>query len=220
MNIVEKKKYIFNCKKCGNVYSLILSNTEYTKSKYKKNCSLKCANSRIQTNEINKKRSNTLFNKAECIKEIRYCKECGTSFETRIKRNQIFCNHKCSSTYNSREYVKRTNLKKDEYEIYRKECKFKFNIYEYPNYFDLILIEKFGWYAAFNRGNNLNGISRDHKISVLYGWNNNIDASIISHPANCELIRHKKNQRKNRKCSITLDELKKEITKWISARVV
>lgn len=106
---------------------------------------------------------------------------------------------------------------KGEYRLYKEKCKFNFNIFDYPKHFDLSLIEKYGWYSAKNKGNNLNGISRDHKISVYSGWINNINSNIISHPANCELVRHNKNQRKNIKCSITLKQLEESINKWVSA---
>ena len=110
---------------------------------------------------------------------------------------------------------------KGEFRVYKEKCKFTFKIFDYPDLFNLPLIEKYGMYSASNSLNpNLNGISRDHKISVKYGFTHNIDTEIISHPLNCELIRHTKNQRKNRKCSITLNELKLDIKKWNCARVV
>ena len=171
MNIVEKKEYHLNCKKCKEPYTIIVSDKEFKRNKFKKHCSYNCANSRIQTEEINLKRSKTLSNKYLDNKEIRKCKECGDEFETRKKRNKLFCNQSCSSLYNNRvrNIERKNNL--TEYELYREKCKFNFNIYEYPDYFNLDLIDKYGWYKASNRGNNLNGISRDHKISIV--WLNN-----------------------------------------------
>ena len=93
-------------------------------------------------------------------------------------------------------------------------CSFKFNIYEYPERFDLDLIKKYGWYKVKNRGDNPNGVNRDHMYSKIEGFRNKIDPSLISHPANCVLILHKENLNKNRKCSITLEELKERIKKW------
>ena len=80
--------------------------------------------------------------------------------------------------------------------MYRWKVGFKFNVYDYPTYFDLSLIEKFGWYSASNRCGNLNGISRDHLYSVYDDFINRIDFSIISHPANCKLVLHRDNQKK------------------------
>ena len=93
------------------------------------------------------------------------------------------------------------------YHTYITECKFKFNVYKYPDYFDLSLIKQFGWYTPPNRGGNTLGVSRDHLISTNYGFINNIDPKIMSHPANCKIITQSDNSRKHKKCSITLDEL-------------
>lgn len=98
--------------------------------------------------------------------------------------------------------------------LYRVACRFKFNVYKYPEYFDLSLIERYGWYMAKNRGNNLNGISRDHLYSVIDGFKNEVDPKIISHPTNCILMRHTDNQKKHSKSKITIEELKERIKNW------
>lgn len=90
-------------------------------------------------------------------------------------------------------------------------CQFKFNVYDFPTYFDISLIEKFGWYKASNRGNNLNGISRDHLLSIADGFKNKIDPFFMSHPANCCLMQHKENAKKNKRSSITFEELASKI---------
>lgn len=100
---------------------------------------------------------------------------------------------------------------------YSYQCKFRFSISQYPLWFDGTLIEKHGWYSTpgSRKGiKNLNGVSRDHKISISYGFEHDIDPKIISHPANCELVLHKDNQHKNTKCSITLDLLMIRIKKF------
>lgn len=97
---------------------------------------------------------------------------------------------------------------------YRSDCSFKFNLADYPSEFDFTLIEQFGWYRAKNRGDNPNGISRDHLVSVKYGFDNNIDPKIISHPANCQLIRHNENVSKGIKCKISLEQLLEKINYW------
>lgn len=97
---------------------------------------------------------------------------------------------------------------------YRELCKFKFNVYDYPNEFDLILVDKHGWYKAKNRGDNLKGVSKDHKYSVKEGFLNKINPNILSHPANCRLMLHNDNVSKNSKCLISLKDLKNEIIKW------
>ena len=97
---------------------------------------------------------------------------------------------------------------------YRADCAFRFNVYDFPDEFDLSLVEEFGWYRAKNRGNNLQGVSRDHIISVRYGFDNNIGADIISHPANCQLLRHGENISKGKKCHLTIEQLFDRIRYW------
>lgn len=75
-------------------------------------------------------------------------------------------------------------------------------------------MQNIGWYKAKNKGNNLNGVSRDHIISVKYGFENNIDPKIISHPANCQLLRHNDNVSKGKNNHITLQELLLKIEEW------
>jgi len=97
---------------------------------------------------------------------------------------------------------------------YRQLCEFNFSLNEYPNEFDFTLIEKHGWYSAKNRGNNSNGINRDHMYSVKDGFINRINPKILSHPANCKLMTHIDNITKKDKSSITLNELLERIKKW------
>jgi hypothetical protein len=58
-----------------------------------------------------------------------------------------YCSNKCS---NSDRPSNRTAL-----ENYRRLCSFNFNIFEYPDEFDLLLIEKHGLYSPTNKNNNL-----------------------------------------------------------------
>ena len=53
-------------------------------------------------------------------------------------------------------------------------------------------------------------------ISVRYGFENAISPEIISHPANCKLIRHIENQEKRTKCTLTLQELITKIAEFES----
>lgn len=96
---------------------------------------------------------------------------------------------------------------------YRYQCRFMFSISKYPEWFSYAsnMIKTYGWYAAKNRGDNPTGCSRDHMVSVAYGFENGIDPKIISHPANCEIIPFQKNARKRTDCSITIDELMERI---------
>jgi len=99
-------------------------------------------------------------------------------------------------------------------EHYANLCKFNFALSDFPGWFNTDLIRKYGMYSTPGSRSgikNINGVSRDHMISVNDGWVSNIDPKIISHPANCMLIRHKENQIKNRNSSLTLEQLLKRI---------
>jgi hypothetical protein len=97
---------------------------------------------------------------------------------------------------------------------YRQLCAFSFGLKQYKEEFDFLLIEKYGWYKAKNRGNNPLGVSRDHMFSVKDGFKQNVSPELIKHPANCVLIQNKDNQSKGPKSSITLNELKDRIRAW------
>lgn len=94
---------------------------------------------------------------------------------------------------------------------YREACKFTFNLKDYPNEFNLALLTEHG---MFNPKTNQNGVSKDHMLSVSYGKLNKIDPKIISHPANCKLLTHRENKKKQHHSSITLEELIMRINMW------
>jgi hypothetical protein len=133
--------------------------------------------------------------------------------------NKYFCNRNNkgriikNSPYLSNKRRKQYKGNKQLYD-YRQQSLFKFNVYNYPEYFNLQLVEAHGWYKPVNKGNNLKGVSRDHMISVKYGFDNNIDPKIIAHPANCKLMLHSKNTSKNTNCSLTIEQLLDKISKW------
>ena len=104
--------------------------------------------------------------------------------------------------------------KKTGIEGYRQKCQFKFDLKKFPNEFDFELIKEHGWYKPKNKGNNLNGVSRDHMYSIADGFKNNISPEIIKHPANCKLVLHLENQNKRAKSSITLKHLIDRIKDW------
>jgi hypothetical protein len=132
------------------------------------------------------------------------CSCCGNEFESKTRRIK-FCSTDC-----------RKNSKRSGNGLrnYRLDAAFKFNLSDFPDEFDFSLVEQFGWYKAKNRGDNQNGVSRDHLLSVRHGYDNNIDPKIIAHPANCRLMRHSKNVSKGSKCDILLEELLIKITEW------
>ena len=137
---------------------------------------------------------------------------CNKEIYIHEKKKTKFCCRKCFAEYkrSQKDSTDPDNKRK----VYHKACMFRFSLNSFPSEFDFSLIEKYGWYKAKNHGNNLNGISRDHMISVSYGFENNIPCEIISHPANCMLMQHNDNVSKHKECSITLEELNQRIIDW------
>lgn len=176
--------------------------------KKKKYCSRKCANAREITEEIKNKISLSLKGKSfrdnwkRPKNEYKYC-HCGKRLNANNKTG--FCR---------KHWIEDKKLNMSLFEIYKNKCKFKFNIFNYPDEFDLSLINQFGIYRAANRGYNPNGVSRDHIYSIAEGYKNKIDAKIISHPANCRIIAQKENAKKNTKSDISLNDLLLKIKLW------
>lgn len=188
---------------CSHINCNNSINIQYRQGKRKEKyfCSRPCANSRGKmTNETKQKISNALKkNPKECE-----CKNCLNIFEHH--RHKMYCSNECYIEFKRKNRTKLQN--------YRLDAAFEFNIFDYPEEFDLELISKYGFYSASNRGGNLNGVSRDHMYSCKMGLINNIDPKILAHPANCILMRHNDNISKNSKSSITLDELIERIKEW------
>ena len=213
-NKIYRKKnstnFIRKCKFCGSEFIGDKKETAF--------CSHNCSASYNNTIRKCKKRTyseqgmkNILdanikrYNSQEYYINPNHCIECGGKLSYNY-RNRKFCNINCKRKY------ERKNL--NEYQKYYKECQFEFNLSDYPNEFNFKLIEEYGWYRAKNHGDNLNGISRDHMISVKFGYENNISSEIIKHPANCQLMLHSENDKKNTNCSITIKELLLKINNW------
>ncbi len=190
-----------NCEK-----TIVIKEREYQFPKKEKYfCNRSCSNCRVRTEKVKNKIRQSLSGRQIAPRRECICENCNVSFEILATCSRIFCSNKCRIEFNKPD---------DEYLQYKHACKFNFNIWDFPHHFDTDLIRKHGWYKASNRGNNLNGVSRDHKISIKYGWENNILPEIMSHPANCKLMRHRDNFAKKAKCSISLEDLKKDIYNW------
>lgn len=57
-NNKKKKDYSFECKKCGKEYHEKITENNFNKGRYKKYCSITCANSRTRSFEVKSKISN------------------------------------------------------------------------------------------------------------------------------------------------------------------
>lgn len=131
------------------------------------------------------------------------CKGCNNLFK---RSNKVFCSNECRIQFRRKDMT--------EFKIYKAETNFNFNLSDYPDEFDFTLIEKYGWYSPSNKKNNLGGVSRDHMLSVKEGFELGIDPKLLAHPANCKLMIHNDNVSKNKKSSITLEELLERIEKF------
>lgn len=206
--LCEKKKLritkTVKCKKCLKEFEVTFIEGHEKENYY---CSSNCSHSREQTEEINRRRSHTTRGtwkeKGFVVKEEKNCPICGKLFLSKAKT----CSYQCNSSLRDR---KDLSKKKD----YKLACQFRFALNSFPAEFDFTLVEEHGWYKATNRGGDGSGISRDHMLSVDFGWKNKIDPSIIRHPANCKLMLHTENFKKNTNCSITLEDLLKRIEQW------
>lgn len=199
LRIITTKEY--KCKNCGSVFiSYIKEEREF--------CSRSCSNSfsnknRKLSEETKKKISKTLSNKninqkliVNKKKILRKCRFC--NLPKIDKKHNIICED-CRMEY---------------YKFYRPSCEFTFDFNKLKDRFDVKLVEEYGWYSPLNKGNNLGGISRDHMYSVREGFINKIDPEIIKHPANCKLLIHSDNNRKNFNSTISFDELISRIKNW------
>ena len=98
----------------------------------------------------------------------------------------------------------RFNIPNTSEEQYRKDCAFKFKLNKNIK----------GYEKISNNKKKNNQYSRDHMISIAWGWHNNIPPEIISHPANCNIITCKENSIKGSQNSIEYNDLLKRIDDW------
>jgi hypothetical protein len=172
-------------------------------------CSRSCANSRGPRTEDFKARVSAKLKGHEAANYNRRpidCLNCSTTVYVNQKSTRKFCSKKC--------YLEFVAISADAMDRYRKQCTFTFDVNNYPEEFDLALLAEHGWYQPANKGNNLTGVSRDHIFSVRDGFINNVPPDVISHPANCRLMLHNDNNRKNAVSDICLEELHQRIERW------
>jgi len=202
-NVEHDKSGIFCSRSCANKRGP--RTVEFKKTVSEKLTGRKVSNDTIQkiSGDNHHKRKGKNLSKREII----HCLLCHKQFLQK-KDTSKYCSVEC--------YIESYRAVRTEWKQYNIACKFIFNVYNYPKYLDLQLINEHGWYSASNRGNNLNGISRDHMFSVKQGFRQKVCPKIISHPANCQLLLHSLNSSKKTKCSITIEELKERIKNFVS----
>jgi hypothetical protein len=106
--------------------------------------------------------------------------------------------------------VQATIVSNDTIYEYRKKASF----YLYPEILPLVKgynrLCKYGKYSIDNK----TGMTLDHRVSIKFGYENNIPPYILAHPANCEFLSMKENSSKNKNCSISYDQLLQYIDLW------
>jgi hypothetical protein len=177
----EKKNNIFCSSSCACSYS----NNE----RYKSGWTMPVVSRDAIRNKLSKKEKIVFpFTKITYFK----CRFCSTTFIS--DKRKFVCN----------------NCQHLKYKNGVTKYSFKFNVFDFPDLFDLDLLKKVGWCSfGGKRGGekNLNGLSRDHKVSVHEAKKNNYDPYFISHPCNCQLIPMSENNKKKTRSSITYNEL-------------
>ena len=97
-------------------------------------------------------------------------------------------------------------------QTYRRACKFKITKKSHPELFNIELLKQYGWYRASNHpdGYNPSGATWDHLFRVEDGFKLGISPTILSHPANAQMISWEENIRRT-KSTITYEELLERI---------
>lgn len=113
-------------------------------------------------------------------------------------------------------YTQTNRLMTNEKQIYWRECNFTFDPFSEPNIIGYDLLDKYDFEprCTNERQTDKLYLHRDHMISKLYGYENNIPSDHISHPANCEIMFSHLNIKKNSSSSITYEELLSRINSW------
>lgn len=96
------KKYELHCKKCDSVYELYLTDRKFNLGKYKKFCSLSCANSRHHSENTKMKIGNSQPNKGRISYENRICQNCGINFQVRKYKRKKFCSVFCFHSFQAK----------------------------------------------------------------------------------------------------------------------
>lgn len=118
----------------------------------------------------------------------------------------VYCScHHCQTKFTNYSQKKYCSTCEDNYSHDgRAKYWFTFNVFDYPNLFDLSLIKTIGFRDSKT---NPNGITRDHRVSVNVAIKNDYNPYYIKHPLNCELMSFKENNKKKSQCSISYEEL-------------
>lgn len=157
---------------------------------------------------------NNIIEKGRKTKEGKYKPEWNHWFNKTVEEKKECLRLRAIKTRITREktgsYLKSED--RDPYQVYCTLASFKHG-FKTNNKEEKELLETHG---IFNSKTNTKGCVRDHLLSRRYGFDNNIDPDIISHPANCEIVLHSENTRRafTNDNLITLEELLERIKNW------
>jgi hypothetical protein len=74
-------------------------------------------------------------------------------------------------------------------------------------------LQERGWYHPQT---NINGVVKDHRLSIYDGYHQKISPSIVGNPMNCEFLTVRDNSRKSSNSSIALEDLKDTIKNYFA----
>lgn len=216
--------------------------------KNRKFCTKSCSATYNNTNRLHSRETKQKISKAltqyhpcdacqvEMIPKLkRICEECKIAKKDKIAKDKIEELSKyeekapfsklnlCTCKICDSKFVSRTSLQfciehRNTSKNLRMFYAFKFNVYSYPDLFDIKLLNEVGWYSPGGKSGkwNLNGLSRDHRVSISDAIKFGYDRFYITHPINCDLIPHIDNSRKKSKSSISYSDLVRMVNDYES----
>lgn len=220
------------CTGCASPLPFIKRNNKYCSH----NCKAKHTNAARKSNgyTVTKETKTKIANTLTKYCKIFYCKKCNSLHSTKINAKECcktkytdvvdfskiyICKCKsCSISFANRRKLQYCNKCREFSSNKRSEYAFNFNIFEYPELFDLEQLTTVGFYGPNGKSGrwNPNGLSRDHRISIDCAIKNKYNTYYITHPLNCDLIPHTENNKKKTKSSITYDELVLQVAEYDS----
>lgn len=106
-----KKLHICKCNKCGKEYEVVCTDKAFNTGKYKKFCSLKCANSRTHSEETKNKISGSVskFMSKNVLLKVSYCENCGKEINPYYftQKGQRRKNHYCCDNCRKKDVSKK-----------------------------------------------------------------------------------------------------------------
>jgi hypothetical protein len=128
------------------------------------------------------------------------------NIKNNLNRGRLFCCEDCK-----KEFKKNNPKTKQIYINYERKSKFQKYRLEVDRLTEINVRRNRSKIINIDLRGKVTGYSLDHKLSVCYCFDNNVDPEIAAHVCNLEIIKTTKNQNKSKKSSITLEELVDEI---------